>query len=122
MEMVIAMMKQIKFNVALTVVTAAIPVFLKIFANNASVSMKMIGKVPIHLLEMVTVRMSQIMEIVAMMEEIAVYLMLLLINAQIALVMLLRLVQLEFFLQHGMAIAMMTQILNNVILMGETAA
>ena len=58
LEMVIAMMKQIRFNVALTVVTAAIPVLSKIFVNNASVSMKMIRVVLIHLLEMVTARME----------------------------------------------------------------
>ena len=49
-------MKQIKFNVVLTVVTAAIPVLTRNFAKNACVSMKMIGKVSIHLLEMVTAR------------------------------------------------------------------
>ena len=58
LEMVIAMMKQIRFNVALTVVTAAIPVLTRNFAKNACVSMKMIGKVSIHLLEMVTARME----------------------------------------------------------------
>ena len=85
LEMVIAMMKQIKFNVALTVVTAAILVLLKIFANNASVSMKMIGEVSIHLLEMVTARMEQIIIDVAMMEGIVVVNVSLPAIAQIAL-------------------------------------
>ena len=57
-EMVTVMMKQIKFSVSLMAETAAIPVLTRNFAKNACVSMKMIGKVSIHLLEMVTARME----------------------------------------------------------------
>ena len=116
------MIKQIRFNVALTVVTAAIPVLSKIFVNNASVSMKMIRVVLIHLLEMVTARMSQIMRTLVMMEEIAVCLLILQIIAQIALVIYLRLVQLDFYLlQLEMDIVMITQIMLSVATTMETA-
>ena len=70
---------------------------------------------------MAIVMMIQILLSVALMVETAVWLMLLQIIAQNALVIIKRLVLLDFFLhQLEMAIAMMIQILLSVAMMEET--
>ena len=71
-EMVTATMKQTRFNVVLMVVIVAIPVLTRNFVKNASVSMEILGILSIRLLEMVTVRMEQIILIVTMTEGIVV--------------------------------------------------
>ena len=72
-------------------------------------------------LVMDSVMMKPTMLPVIMIMETAVWLILLQIIAQIALVIYLRLVLLEFIHQLEMAIAMMLPIFNNAILMAETA-
>ena len=85
MEMDTVKMKQIKFSALLMVVTVAIPVLTKNFVQNASVSMEILGMISICLLEMVTVRMEQIVLIVTMTEGIVVVHALLQATAQIVL-------------------------------------
>ena len=78
-------MKPTRYSVLLMVVTVAIPVLTRNFVKNASVSMEILGILSIRLLEMVTVRMEQIMLIVTMTEGIVVVHALLQATAQIVL-------------------------------------
>ena len=112
-------MKQTKYSVLLMVVTVAIPVLTRIFAQNVYVLMQM-RIFLIHLLEMVTARMELIMLNVTMMEGIVVVHVSLPAFAQIALASKIALT-IQFFIKElEMDTVMMKPITLPVILTMET--
>ena len=120
MEMDTVKMKQIKFSAPLMVVTVAIPVLTRNFVKNASVSMEILGILSIRLLEMVTVRMEQIMLIVIMTEGIVVVHALLQATAQIVLALEISLAMKLLIKELEMESVMTKQTMLPVILTMET--
>ena len=121
MEMDTVKMKQIRFSAPLMVVTVAIPVLTRNFVKNASVSMEILGILSIRLLEMVTVRMEQIMLIVTMTVGIVVVHALLQATAQIVLALEISLAMKSLIKDLEMESVMTKQTMLPVILTMSTA-